>query len=166
MKNVTLVLSDGTTFCGKSFGYEAPVAGEVVFNTAMMGYPESLTDPSYAGQLLVLTYPLVGNYGVPAFTMDAQGLPLFMESDRIYVSGLIVNDYSSFYNHWNAVESLSDWLKREKIPGVTGIDTRELTKVLRSHGVMMGRLVCDDDEREVQEIDYASINCVNPVSCK
>ncbi|MFC2775576.1 glutamine-hydrolyzing carbamoyl-phosphate synthase small subunit [Segatella oulorum] len=166
MKNVTLVLSDGTTFRGKSFGYEAPVAGEVVFNTAMMGYPESLTDPSYAGQLLVLTYPLVGNYGVPAFTMDAQGLPLFMESDRIYVSGLIVNDYSSFYNHWNAVESLSDWLKREKIPGVTGIDTRELTKVLRSHGMMMGRLVFDDDEREVQEVDYASINFVDQVSCK
>ena len=166
MKNVTLVLSDGTTFRGKSFGYEAPVAGEVVFNTAMVGYPESLTDPSYAGQLLVLTYPLVGNYGVPAFTMDAQGLPLFMESDRIYVSGLIVNDYRSFYTHWNAVESLSDWLKREKIPGVTGIDTRELTKVLRSHGVMMGRLVFDDDEREVQEIDYASINFVNQVSCK
>ena len=166
MKNVTLVLSDGTTFRGKSFGYEAPIAGEVVFNTAMMGYPESLTDPSYAGQLLVLTYPLVGNYGVPAFTMDAQGLPLFMESDRIYVSGLIVNDYSSFYNHWNGVESLSNWLKREKIPGVTGIDTRELTKVLRSHGVMMGRLVFDDDEREVQEVDYASINFVNQVSCK
>ena len=166
MKNVTLVLSDGTTFCGESFGYEASVAGEVVFNTAMVGYPESLTDPSYAGQLLVLTYPLIGNYGVPAFSMDEQGLPLFMESDRIYVSGLIVNDYSSLYSHWNAQGSLSDWLKREKIPGITGIDTRELTKVLRSHGVMMGRLVFDDDEREVQEVDYASINFVDQVSCK
>ena len=83
-KKVTLVLQDGTTFQGESFGYEKPVAGEVVFNTAMMGYPESLTDPSYAGQLLTLTFPLVGNYGVPPFTFAADGLPVFMESDRIY----------------------------------------------------------------------------------
>ena len=86
MKNVTLVLSDGTRFRGKSFGYDAPVAGEVVFNTAMMGYPESLTDPSYEGQLLTLTYPLVGNYGVPPFTFQANGIPTFMESERIPVS--------------------------------------------------------------------------------
>ena len=97
MKNVTLVLSDGTKFHGKSFGYDAPVAGEVVFNTAMMGYPESLTDPSYAGQLMTLTYPLVGNYGVPPFTFEANGLPTFMESDRIYASAIIVNDYSEEY---------------------------------------------------------------------
>ena len=93
MKNVTLVLSDGTRFRGKSFGYDAPVAGEVVFNTAMTGYPESLTDPSYAGQLMVLTYPLVGNYGVPPFTIEADGLPTFMESERIHASALIVSDY-------------------------------------------------------------------------
>ena len=83
MKNVTLVLSDGTKFHGKSFGYDAPVAGEVVFNTAMMGYPESLTDPSYAGQLLVMTFPLVGNYGVPPFTFATDGIPTFMESTHI-----------------------------------------------------------------------------------
>ena len=86
MKKVTLVLSDGTKFHGKSFGYDAPVAGEVVFNTAMMGYPESLTDPSYAGQLMTLTFPLVGNYGVPPFTFEENGLPTFMESDKIYAS--------------------------------------------------------------------------------
>ena len=130
MKNVTLVLSDGTKFHGKSFGYDAPVAGEVVFNTAMMGYPESLTDPSYAGQLMTLTYPLVGNYGVPPFTFEANGLPTFMESDRIYASAIIVNDYSEEYSHWNATESLADWLKREHVPGITGIDTRELTNYL------------------------------------
>lgn len=131
MKNVTLVLSDGTRFHGKSFGYDAPVAGEVVFNTAMMGYPESLTDPSYEGQLLTLTFPLVGNYGVPPFTMEENGIPSFMESERIHASALIVSDYSDYYSHWNAVESLSEWLKREKVTGITGIDTRELTKVLR-----------------------------------
>ena len=97
MKNVTLVLSDGTRFRGKSFGYDAPVAGEVVFNTAMMGYPESLTDPSYEGQLLTLTYPLVGNYGVPPFTFQANGIPTFMESERIHASALIVSDYSVQY---------------------------------------------------------------------
>ena len=97
MRNVTLVLEDGTKFHGKSFGYEAPVAGEVVFNTAMMGYPESLTDPSYAGQLMTLTYPLVGNYGVPPFTTEANGLPTFMESDKIYASAIIVADYSEQY---------------------------------------------------------------------
>ena len=107
MRNVTLILDDGTRFHGQSFGYEAPVAGEVVFNTAMMGYPESLTDPSYAGQMMVLTYPLVGNYGVPPFTFDGL-LPTFMESDRIYASAIIVADYSQEYNHWNGHESLAD----------------------------------------------------------
>ena len=123
MRKVTLLLDDGTAFHGKSFGYEKPVAGEVVFNTAMMGYPESLTDPSYAGQLMTLTYPLVGNYGVPPFTMEPNGLATFMESDKIYASAIIVSDYSEEYSHWNAVESLGDWLKREHVPGITGIDT-------------------------------------------
>lgn len=167
MKDVTLVLEDGTKFKGKSFGYDAPVAGEVVFNTAMMGYPESLTDPSYAGQLMVLTYPLVGNYGVPRFSFEENGLPTFMESDKIYATAIIVGDYSEEYNHWNACESLADWLKREKVPGVTGIDTRQLTKVLREHGVMMGRLVFseDSDNSEYSE-KYDSINWVDRVSCK
>ena len=145
MRNVTLILDDGTRFHGTSFGYEKPVAGEVVFNTAMTGYPESLTDPSYAGQLMTLTYPLVGNYGVPPFTFEANGLPTFMEGDRIHADAIIVSDYSYEHSHWNAVESLADWLKREHIPGITGIDTRELTKVLREHGVMMGKIIFDDE---------------------
>ena len=167
MKDVTLVLEDGTTFKGKSFGYDAPVAGEVVFNTAMMGYPESLTDPSYAGQLMTLTYPLVGNYGVPRFSFEENGLPTFMESDKIYASAIIVSDYSEEYSHWNAHESLADWLKREKVPGVTGIDTRQLTKVLREHGVMMGTIKPIDaiDTMETIE-DYSAINWVDRVSCK
>lgn len=167
MRKVTLQLSDGTEFHGQSFGYEQPVAGEVVFNTAMMGYPESLTDPSYAGQLLTMTFPLVGNYGVPPFTFDKQtGLPLFMESDHIYVSALIVSDYSEQYSHWNAVESLADWLKREHVPGITGIDTRELTKVLREHGVMMGKILFDDEPQNVPEADYEGVNFVDRVSVK
>lgn len=166
MKNVTLVLSDGTKFHGKSFGYEAPVAGEVVFNTAMMGYPESLTDPSYAGQLLTVTFPLVGNYGVPAFTIEKNGIPTFMESDKIYASALIVSDYSEQYSHWNAVESLADWLKREKVPGITGVDTRELTKVLREHGVMMGKIIFDDEPNNIPEANYEGVNFVDKVSTK
>lgn len=167
MRKVTLQLSDGTEFHGKSFGYEQPVAGEVVFNTAMMGYPESLTDPSYAGQLLTMTFPLVGNYGVPPFTFDKQtGLPDFMESDRIYASALIVSDYSEQYSHWNAVESLGEWLQREKVPGITGIDTRELTKVLREHGVMMGKILFDDEPNNVLEADYEGVNFVDRVSVK
>ena len=166
MRDVTLVLSDGTKFHGKSFGFEAPVSGEVVFNTAMMGYPESLTDPSYAGQLMTLTYPLVGNYGVPPFTTEPNGIATFMECDRIYASAIIVSDYSEEYSHWNASESLADWLKREKVPGITGIDTRQLTKVLREHGVMMGRLVFDDMPETQDFTDYGSINWVERVSCK
>ncbi|MDE5784328.1 MAG: glutamine-hydrolyzing carbamoyl-phosphate synthase small subunit [Prevotella sp.] len=170
MKDVTLVLQDGTTFQGRSFGYEGNVAGEVVFNTAMMGYPEALTDPSYAGQMMVLTYPLVGNYGVPPFTFEKDGLPTFMESDRIYATALLVADYSEQYCHWNAHESLADWLKREKVPGVTGIDTRALTKVLRERGVMMGRLVFSEDSEISEEVElsekYSSVNWVARVSCK
>lgn len=166
MKNVTLVLDDGTTFHGKSFGYEHPVAGEVVFNTAMMGYPESLTDPSYAGQLMVLTYPLVGNYGVPPLTFRPDGLADFMESEKIHASAIIVADYSEHHSHWNANESLASWLKREKVPGITGIDTRELTKVLREHGVMMGKILFDDEPDNIPEADYEGFNFVDRVSCK
>ena len=166
MRNVTLVLQDGTKFHGKSFGYDAPVAGEVVFNTAMMGYPESLTDPSYAGQLVTLTFPLVGNYGVPPFPFGAEGLPMFMESDHIHASAIIVSDYSEQYSHWNANESLAEWLKREQVPGITGIDTRELTKVLREHGVMMGQIIFDDDPTNIPQAQYEGVNFVDRVSCK
>ncbi len=174
MRDVALVLSDGTVFHGKSFGYDAPVVGEVVFNTAMMGYPESLTDPSYAGQIMVLTYPLVGNYGVPPFTTEANGLATFMESDRIYATAIVVSDYSEQYSHWNACESLGDWLKREKVPGITGIDTRALTKVLRERGVMMGKIIPTADlsdplslwKEPESEASYGSINWVDRVSCK
>ena len=139
-RQARLILNDGTTFCGWAFGAEKNVSGEVVFNTAMTGYPESLTDPSYAGQMLVMTYPLVGNYGVPTTEAADNGLPKLMESERIHATALIVADYSDTYSHWNAQESLDAWLKREGVPALTGIDTRRLTKVLRESGVMMGRI--------------------------
>ena len=172
MREARLILEDGTVFVGRSFGYDSDTAGEVVFNTAMTGYPESLTDPSYAGQILVTTFPLIGNYGVPDTGAGSDGLPLFMESDRIHVKALVVADYSQNYSHWNAAESLSSWLKREKIPAITGIDTRRLTKVLREHGVMMGRVEIGgmwNEEcgmwNEVIE-KYGSVNWVEKVSCK
>ena len=164
-----LILEDGTVFCGWSFGAEQNTAGEVVFNTAMTGYPESLTDPSYAGQILTFTYPLIGNYGVP----ETEGTPLphFMESDRIHPKAIIVADYSDEFSHWNAKESLGDWLKREGIPAITGIDTRRLTKVLREHGVMMGRIIIEglghlEKPGSLENLAYGSINWVEQVSCK
>ena len=165
-KKATLILSDGTEFHGYAFGAERPVAGEVVFNTAMTGYPESLTDPSYAGQLMVLTYPLVGNYGVPTFSFEKDGLPTYMESTKIHAEAIIVSDYSEEYSHWNAVESLGDWLKREGVPGITGIDTRALTKKIREHGVMTGQLIIDNGQLTMETPDYGSVNYVDRVSCK
>ena len=164
-----MILSDGTVFHGQSIGYEGEAVGEVVFNTAMTGYPESLTDPSYAGQILTFTYPLIGNYGVPE--TEGTPLPKFMESGRIHPKAIIVADYSEQFSHWNAKESLSDWLKREKVPGITGIDTRRLTKVLREHGVMMGRIETHPQPLPVMEgseysQDYGSVNWVEKVSCK
>lgn len=166
MRKATLILNDGTTFHGESFGYEKGVAGEVVFSTSMTGYPESLTDPSYAGQILTFTYPLVGNYGVPPLTFEPNGLASFTESNKIYVSAIVVSDYSEAYCHWNAQESLGDWLKREQIPAITGVDTRELTKVLREHGVMMGRIVLDGDMEDAPSAEYENVNYVAEVSCK
>lgn len=164
MKKATLILDDGSRYEGESFGYEGNTAGEVVFNTAMTGYPESLTDPSYAGQLMALTYPLVGNYGVPSDKEHDGGLATFMESDRIYPNALIVSDYSEQYSHWNAKESLSDWLKREKVPAITGIDTRLLTKTLREHGVMMGRIEVEGVDEKPAATPYDAINYVARVS--
>lgn len=166
-KKAILILEDGSQFEGWSFGAEKEVAGEVVFNTAMTGYPESLTDPSYAGQLMVLTYPLVGNYGVPPFTIMDNGLPVYMESEKIHVEAMIVSDYSEEYSHWNACESLESWLVCEGIPGVTGIDTRALTKKIRERGVMMGRIVFEGVDKGQWEMEnYGDINYVDRVSCK
>jgi len=163
-KPVKLILDDGTVFEGWSFGAENPSAGEVVFSTAMVGYPESLTDPSYLGQILTITFPLVGNYGVPKDTFT-NGISDFNESERIQVSGLIVSDYSKEYSHWNADKSLGEWLKEYNVPGVYGIDTRELTKLLREKGSMKGKIVFAD-ENEIDFIDPNLENQVAKASCK
>ncbi len=163
-KKAILVLADGTRFQGESFGYEHDATGEVVFNTAMAGYPESLTDPSYAGQIVAFTYPLIGNYGVPTTEVNEQGLSHFLESEKIQVSGLIVSQYSEEYSHWNAAETLQEWLIREQIPAITGIDTRRLTKHLREHGVMSGKIVFEESGTKSQESGQK--NLVAEASCK
>ena len=165
MKRATLILEDGTRYEGYSFGADASVSGEVVFNTAMTGYPESLTDPSYAGQIMTLTYPLVGNYGVPADDRADDGMARFLESERIHAAGMVVCDYSDEYSHWNAARSLSQWLASQGVPAITGIDTRALTKHLREQGVIRGKILVEDTPEPAFE-DYGDINFVERVSPK
>jgi len=162
-KKIKLILEDGTIFNGFSFGSERSVSGEVVFNTAMAGYPESITDPSYAGQILVLTYPLIGNYGVPEKSRE-NDLLRFFESEKIHINGLIISDYSFNYSHWNADQSLSEWLIKENIPGIFGIDTRTLTKILREKGTMLGKIIFED--KDVPLYDPGLENLVEKVSVK
>lgn len=137
-----LYLSDGTQpMEGRSFGANVSASGEVVFNTGMVGYPESLSDPSYRGQILVLTYPLIGNYGVPdENVLDELNLPVYFESNGIHISGLIVSSYSWVHSHWAAQKSLGEWLTENGIPGIYGLDTRALTKKLRDVGSLLGRI--------------------------
>jgi carbamoyl-phosphate synthase small subunit len=134
------VLEDGAVFDGVRFGGGGPVAGEVVFNTGMTGYPETLTDPSYRGQILVLTYPLAGNYGVPAYGEDRNGLPVGFESKRIQIAALVVSERSVRYSHHQAARSLHAWLEAEGVPGLEAVDTRAVTKRLRENGTMLGRV--------------------------
>jgi len=157
-KSAILVLEDGTKFKGKSFGYSKSIAGEIVFNTAMTGYPESLTDPSYKGQILVATYPLIGNYGVPGKNKKDQMLENY-ESNKIQLSGFVVSDYSHAYSHWNAEKSLHEWMLENNVPGIYGIDTRELTKILRDKGTMLGKIIIED-----QSIDFFDPNKQNLVA--
>jgi len=155
-KEIKLILEDGSVFAGKSFGYHGSVSGEMVFNTAMTGYPESLTDPSYKGQILVSTYPLIGNYGVPSKEAE-NGIPKFYESDEIHIAGLVISEYSFGYSHWNAQKSLGDWLKEYKVPGIFGIDTRSLTQLLRENGPMLGKVVADDVDVEFYNPDIHNL---------
>jgi carbamoyl-phosphate synthase small subunit len=161
--DIKLILEDGTEFNGYSFGYENSVSGEVVFNTAMTGYPESLTDPSYKGQILVLTYPIIGNYGVPDSLIEHKLMKHF-ESDNLHIQGLVISDYSSKYSHWNAYMSLADWLKSNQVPALYGIDTRQLTKKLREKGTMLGKIIFDNNEVEFRDPNQE--NLVAQVSIK
>lgn len=161
-----LRLSDGTEFEGWSFGAGSASCGEVVFSTAMVGYPESLTDPSYSGQILCVTYPLVGNYGVPDDSVDEWGISKNFESDRIWVRGLIVSEYSDKFSHWDAVRSLGDWMKEQGIPGIYGVDTRALTQHLRDCGSMPGMIVREGDGKEFCPSDPNLENQIALVSCR
>ena len=141
-----LVLEDGSLFCGKGFGVAKQVSGEIVFSTSMIGYPEALTDSSYKGQILTLTYPLVGNYGVPPNDSE-NGVLRHFESDGIKVTGLVIHELCTLPHHWESSKTLDEWLASENVPGICGIDTRKLVKKLRAKGVMLGTLkVCEEDE--------------------
>ena len=174
-KFAKLVFDDGTVLDGDGFGHPSTVFGEIVFNTGMVGYTETLTDPSYSGQILTMTYPLVGNYGVPdPADADKDGIPKFFESDRIQARGLVVHELSQTASHWNLSMTLDEWLYREGIPGISGIDTRELTKRLRTSGVMMAALAVSDSEIDADRIakdlagapHYASEQFMDAVSTK
>jgi carbamoyl-phosphate synthase small subunit len=133
----TLVLEDGTRFEGKAFGYNQGQAGEVVFSTGMVGYPEALTDASFAGQILVLTYPLTGNYGVPKKSL--------WEHDHIHAAGLVVSNYIDTPFHVQSTMTLSTWLRQEKIPALEIKDTRLLTQHIRTYGAMLGKIIFEQD---------------------
>ena len=170
-----LVLEDGSYFVGHGFGAAKKVSGEIVFSTSMVGYPEALTDPSYKGQILALTYPLVGNYGVPPYDLEL-GIPLYFESENIKVTGLVIHELCKQPYHWASTKTLDEWLKSENVPGIYGIDTRKLTKKLRIKGVMLGILqVCEEEQnpnletllKEVNEVpDPNSIDLVKEVSIR
>ena len=141
-----LALEDGTIFRGKSFGAQLDVSGEVVFNTSMIGYPELLTDPSYHEQIVVMTYPILGSYGVPSYSLcDEHGLPLHYESDSIKVRGYAIHSLSR-PSHWSSDRKLEDWMEQEKVPGIKGIDTRAVTRKIRTNGTMLGLLKTSDNE--------------------
>lgn len=135
--------------------------------SGMVGYPESLTDPSYRGQILVLTYPLIGNYGVPSDTeRDEVGLLRYMESEEVQIAGLIVSDYTEQYSHYEARQSLGSWLKKHQVPAVFGVDTRALTKKMRSEGSMLAKLICDGPLDSIPFTDPNKRNLVAEVSRK
>ena len=147
-----LALEDGTIFRGKSFGAQLDVSGEVVFNTSMIGYPELLTDPSYHEQIVVMTYPIIGSYGVPLYSLcDEHGLPLHYESDSIKVKGYAIHSLSG-PSHWSSDRKLEDWLDQEKVPGIHGIDTRAVTRKIRTNGTMLGLLKTSDNEIDLEQV--------------
>jgi len=156
MNKAKLVLEDGTVFDGESAGYKKSTAGEVVFATGMVGYEQSLTDPSYAGQILTFTYPLIGNWGVPTRN--------YWESEKIQVKAVIISDLTTKPNHHASTQTLNEWLVSQKIPALIGIDTRRLTQKLRDKGVMLGKVITDGEDTAF--FDPNQTNLVATVSPK
>jgi carbamoyl-phosphate synthase small subunit len=165
-RQARLVLEDGSEYPGWSFGKARSQAGEVVFTTGMTGYPQSLTDPSFKGQILVSTYPLVGNYGVPLKPrsadpfLDDQGIPLHFESPQVQVSGFVVSEACDEPSHFASASTLSSWLEKSNVPGIYGIDTRALTERLREHGVMQGKILVEGS----RDVTMDSGLIANPVA--
>lgn len=162
-KKGALILQDGSRYEGYLFGAEKPTAGEVIFTTAMTGYAECLTDPSFTGQILVCTYPILGSYGLSAPEDPHTGLFLYPEESKYYPKALIAYDYTDNYSHWEAIETLSEGMKRHGVTGLTGIDTRALTKKLRDQGPLLGKIVAEGEE-DIPFIQPDDINLVAEVS--
>jgi carbamoyl-phosphate synthase small subunit len=158
-----LHLENGARFEGESFGFDAETTGEVVFSTAMTGYEQSLTDPSFAGQILVFTYPLIGNYGVPDVIKRDNGIIENFESEKIWVKGVVVGEECQLPSHYQMTRSFDQWLYQEKIPGISGIDTRELTHIIRDEGCMRG-IITPDDKADFKPASQE--HWVSQVSCK
>ena len=166
---LTLLLQDGPVFHGKSFGARTNISGEAVFSTALVGYPESMTDPSYRGQILCFTQPLIGNYGVPSDSRDEHGLLKYFESPNIQACGIVVADVAMKYSHWTAVESLAQWCAREGVPAITGVDTRAIVTFLREQGSSLARITIGEEYDADQDeafVDPEQINLVAKVSTK
>ena len=164
-----VLFQDGPVFNGMSFGAKTNISGEAVFTTSLVGYPESLTDPSYRGQILVFTQPLIGNYGVPSGARDENGLLKYFESPNIQACGVVVADVAEQYSHWTAVESLSDWCAREGVPAITGVDTRAIVTYLREQGSSLARITIGEEYDADQDeafTDPEQINLVRQVSTK
>ncbi|KAL2043756.1 hypothetical protein N7G274_003275 [Stereocaulon virgatum] len=162
-------IRNGPVFNGKSFGAKSNVSGEAVFTTSLVGYPESLTDPSYRGQILVFTQPLIGNYGVPSSARDENGLLRYFESPNIQAVGVVVADVAEQYSHWTAVESLSEWCAREGVPAISGVDTRAIVTYLREQGSSLAKITVGEEYDEEQDeafVDPEQINLVRKVSTK
>ncbi|KAI5965735.1 CPA1 [Candida pseudojiufengensis] len=170
LDRATLTIKNGPVFSGYSFGANRNVSGEAVFTTSLVGYPESMTDPSYKGQILCFTQPLIGNYGVPSSTLkDEFNLLKYMESPKIQCIGIVVGDVALEYSHWTAVESLQQWCKRNGVAAITGVDTRQLVSYLRDKGSSLGKITIgeeyDADEDAAFE-DPGAVNLVHKVTTK
>ncbi|PGH23440.1 carbamoyl-phosphate synthase arginine-specific small chain [Polytolypa hystricis UAMH7299] len=165
----TFTIRGGPVFHGRSFGAKKNISGEAVFTTSLVGYPESLSDPSYRGQILVFTQPLIGNYGVPSAERDQHGLLKYFESPSLQAVGVVVADVAEQYSHWTAVESLSQWCAREGVPAITGVDTRAIVTYLREQGSSLGRISVGEEydaEQDDSFVDPEQINLVRRVSTK
>ncbi|CAK7224120.1 Multifunctional pyrimidine synthesis protein CAD [Sporothrix bragantina] len=167
--DATFTIRDGPIFHGTAFGANNNISGEAVFTTSLVGYPESMTDPSYRGQILVFTQPLIGNYGVPSNERDEFNLLKYFESPHIQCAGVVVSDVAEKYSHWTAVESLGDWCAREGVPAISGVDTRAIVTYLREQGSSLARISIGDEydaDEDESFVDPSQINLVKRVSTK